>query len=77
MNAPPPGRLSNRSRPEQARLAVAFAMGVVAVLFAVLNLEDVSVNWIVGTTDTPLIVVIVLCLLIGTAIGWTVSRRRI
>lgn len=45
-------------------------------MFAVLNLDDVSVNWIVATWSTPLIVVIVVCLAIGAAIGWTVAHRH-
>jgi uncharacterized integral membrane protein len=66
-----------RSRREQARLAVSFALGALAVLFAVLNLDEVQVNWVIGTWDTPLIVAIAVSLLIGAAIGWAASRRRI
>ena len=58
------------------RLAGAFALGALVVLFAVLNLDEVQVNWIVATWDTPLIVVILLSLLVGTAIGWIASQRR-
>lgn len=64
-----------RSRGERLRLAGAFALGALVVLFAVLNLDEVQVNWIVATWDTPLIIVILLSLLIGTAIGWIASRR--
>ena len=65
-----------RGRRERLRLAFSFGLGALAVLFAVLNLDDVQVNWIIGTWDTPLIVVIALSLLVGAAIGWVVSRRR-
>ena len=34
------------------------AVGALVALFAVLNLDEVEVNWIIGTFDTPLIVVI-------------------
>ncbi len=72
-----PGRQGPaRSREERLRLAAAFALGALVVLFAVLNLDDVQVNWIVATWDTPLIVVILLSLLVGTAIGWIASQRR-
>ena len=54
----------------------AFLLGALAVLFAVLNLDDVDVNWIVATWQTPLIVVILISALIGAALGWTVARRR-
>lgn len=65
-----------RSRRERARLAASFVLGALAVLFAVLNLDDVQVNWIIGKWDTPLIVVIALSLLVGAAIGWILSVRR-
>jgi uncharacterized integral membrane protein len=44
--------------------------------FAVLNLDEVDVNWIFGTWQTPLIVVIALSMLVGAALGFLVSRRR-
>jgi uncharacterized integral membrane protein len=65
--------------PEQrsrARTIAAFALGGIAVLFAVLNLDDVEVHWIVGTWTTPLIVVIAVSLLVGAGLGWLVARRR-
>ena len=62
--------------PERRRQVVAFALGGLAVLFAVLNLDDVQVNWIVATADTPLIVVIAVCLLIGVGLGYVLARRR-
>lgn len=65
-----------RLRRENVRTIAAFVLGGLAVLFAVLNLDDVDVRWIVGTWQTPLIVVIVVSLLIGAAIGWAVARRR-
>jgi uncharacterized integral membrane protein len=44
-------------------------------LFAVLNVDDVKVNWIVATSSTPLIIVIAVCVLIGVGLGW-VARGR-
>jgi uncharacterized integral membrane protein len=49
---------------------------VLAVLFAVLNLDEVEVNWIVGTFDTPLIVVIAVSILVGAGLGYVAARRR-
>ena len=46
------------------------------MLFAVLNLSWVQVNWIFWTSITPLIVVIVVSLVLGMAIGWILGRRR-
>jgi uncharacterized integral membrane protein len=54
-----------RSRRENARTAGLIALAVVTTLFAVLNLKDVEVNWIFGTFETPLIIVIVVALLVG------------
>lgn len=68
----PQGR--RRSRGEQLRLAGAFTLGALTVLFAVLNVDEVQVNWIVGKWNTPLIVVIVLFTLIGLTLGLAISR---
>lgn len=62
--------------PERARLAGAFALGALLVLFAVLNLDDVEVNWIVATWQTPLIVVIVVSMAVGMALAYAISRHR-
>jgi uncharacterized integral membrane protein len=55
-----------------AGLGLAAAGGV----FAALNLDEVEVNWILGTWATPLIVVIALSMLIGAALGYLASSRR-
>jgi lipopolysaccharide assembly protein A len=55
----------SRGRRENARTAVLIALAVVTTLFAVLNVKDVQVNWIFGTFETPLIIVIVVSLLVG------------
>lgn len=54
------------------------ALGLVAlgVVFAAANLDEVKVNWILGTWRTPLIVVIALSMLVGSALGYLISRRR-
>jgi uncharacterized integral membrane protein len=65
-----------RSRRESARLVVVAAVSALAALFAVLNLDEVEVNWIIGTFDTPLIVVIAVSVLIGAALGYVAARRR-
>ena len=60
---------------EKRQIAVVALAGV-GGLFAALNLEEVDVNWILGTWSTPLIVVIALSMLIGAGLGILVSRRR-
>lgn len=68
----PPGR----SRRESARLVLVLGVSALAVLFAVLNLDEVEVNWIIGTFNTPLIVVIAVSVVLGSGLGYLVARRR-
>ena len=49
---------------------------VLGVLFAVLNLDTVQINWIFVTGNTPLIIVILACLLVGVAVGLMLAHRR-
>jgi uncharacterized integral membrane protein len=54
-------------------------IGVAAVLlvvFAALNTDDANVNWILGSWNTSLIVVILLSGVLGFVIGWLVRARR-
>jgi uncharacterized integral membrane protein len=64
-----------RSRREQARTAGMVVLAVVITLFAVLNLESVKVNWILGTGEAPLIIVIVVSVLFGIVLTYLVDRR--
>jgi uncharacterized integral membrane protein len=66
----------DRTRKERARVVVVAGVSALAALFAVLNLDEVEVNWIVGTFDTPLIVVIAVSILVGAALGYAAARRR-
>jgi uncharacterized integral membrane protein len=54
-----------RTRRETARTAGLVLLAVLMTLFAVLNVKTVEVNWIFGKTETPLIIVIVVSLLVG------------
>jgi len=71
-----PGREPERTRRQQARTVAVLALSGLGVVFAVLNLDEVSVNWIVGTWDTPLIIVIAISVLVGAALGFLAARRR-
>ena len=62
---------SSRSRP-----IAALVLSGVGVLFAVLNVDEVDVNWILGTWSTPLILVIAVSMAIGAGLGFLVARRR-
>ena len=65
-----------RSRKESTRLVAVAAVSAVVALFAVLNLDEVEVNWIIGTFSTPLIVVIAMSIVLGAGLGYLVGRRR-
>jgi uncharacterized integral membrane protein len=71
-----PGREPERGRRERLRLITALAVGGLGAAFALLNLDEVEVNWIVGTWDTPLIIVVAISLLVGAALGFLAARRR-
>lgn len=50
-----------------------------AIVFAVVNLNQVKVDWIVGSGHAPLIIVIVISLLVGvvfTHLAERVGRKR-
>jgi uncharacterized integral membrane protein len=72
----PPGRAPGKSRRERTSQIVTFTLGGLVALFAVLNFDQVDVNWIVGTWQTPLIVVIAVSLLLGSGLGYFLARRR-
>lgn len=57
------------------RVIGATVLGGLAVLFAVINLDDVEVNWLVGSWQTPLILVIVVSMLLGAGLDRLLVRR--
>jgi len=48
---------------------------VVVAVFALINLQSVTMHWIVGTTHTPLIVLVAICVLVGGGVGFAAGRR--
>ena len=60
----------------EARQIAALVLAALGIAFAVLNLDEVRVNWLLATWRTPLIVVIALSMVVGAALGFLVSRRR-
>jgi uncharacterized integral membrane protein len=64
-----PAGTAARSNADKARLALWALLIVLVTVFAVLNTGEVEVNGIVGTVATPLILLIVVCLVAGFAIG--------
>jgi lipopolysaccharide assembly protein A len=58
-----------------ARMAAAAILGGIAAVFAVINLDDVEVDWLIGSWQTPLIVVIVISMLLGAGLDRLLVRR--
>ncbi len=71
-----PAAAPQRDRKAMARTIGAAVLGGLLVLFAALNSQTVTVHWIVTTTGVPLIVVILVCAVVGIAVGWLLTRRR-
>jgi uncharacterized integral membrane protein len=63
------------SRRERARTSTLVALAVAITLFAVLNVDEVKVHYLVGTGEAPLIIVIVISLLIGIVLSHFADRR--
>ena len=71
--------MENR-RPEKRRIdkrqIALLGLAGLGGVFAALNLDEVEVNWILGTWDTPLIIVIAISTLLGAGLGYLAARRR-
>jgi uncharacterized integral membrane protein len=50
-------------------------LAALIIAFAVLNLGDVKVNWIVGSGRAPLIIVIAIAVLVGVLLTHFAERR--
>jgi len=64
-----------RNKPSPKTITAAVLV-VLIVLFAVANSQTATIHWIVTTTQTPMIVVIAGCGLVGFVAGWMFARRR-
>jgi len=69
-----PGQGRRRGTRELARTGGMVLLAVLVTLFAVLNLNEVEVNWIFGSGRAPLIIVIVISLLIGIVLSYSADR---
>jgi uncharacterized integral membrane protein len=71
-----PATTSTVDKKERTRRLAALVIGVLIVALAVANLNEVKVHWIVSTTRTPLIVVIVVSFVLGLGGGYLLRGRR-
>jgi uncharacterized integral membrane protein len=60
----------------EKRQVAALGLSAVGIAFAAVNLDEVKVNWVLGTWETPLIIVIALSLVIGAGLGLLIARGR-
>jgi uncharacterized integral membrane protein len=65
----------HRTKRERGRTVAMVVLAILITVFAVLNLEDVHVDWIFGSGKAPLIVVIVISLVVGIVITYAAERR--
>ena len=67
-------------QPKERNLAsktiAAVAVAFVLLAFGLSNRKDVPINWLVGTTATPLIIVIVVSAVLGAILGAAAVRGR-
>lgn len=63
-----------RSRGERIRAVIPVLLAALLIAFAVLNLNQVKVDWIVGSGHAPLIIVIVISVLVGIVFTHLVER---
>lgn len=70
-----PAQAERRSSKELVRTGLVVVLAIYFTLFAVLNLNDVKVDWVFGSGKAPLIIVIVISLLIGIVLTYFVERR--
>ena len=61
---------------ENRRLLAGLILGAAVAIFAVLNRDDVDVNWIVGSGRTPLILVIAISFVAGVLFGYLTRAAR-
>ncbi len=62
-------------RTGSTRTVAAAVLGGIAAIFAVINLDEVEVNWAIDSWQTPLIVVIVVSMLLGAGLDRLLVRR--
>jgi uncharacterized integral membrane protein len=68
---PPP-----KERDLKSKTIAALAVAVLLIAFGLSNRDEVPIDWLVGTTDTPLIIVIVVSAALGAIIGGAAVRGR-
>ena len=75
MSTPPEEPTKTKhDRREQTRTVVGVVVVILAIVFAVVNLDSVKVDWIVSSSKAPLIIVIGISVIGGFVLGWLGHR---
>ncbi len=69
-------RASLAAKQRRRREVAAALVGALLAAFALLNLGDVKVDWLITSAQTPLIVVIALSVLLGVVLDRLLIRRK-
>ena len=69
---PPP----KKQRDLTSKTIAAVAVAILLLAFGLSNRDDVSIDWLVGTGDAPLIIVIVVSAGLGAILGAAAVRGR-
>lgn len=62
-------------RRQTVRLVMIGILVIVAAALALDNLRDVTIGWVIGDADAPLVIVLAVAFLLGLAIGWLTGRQ--
>jgi uncharacterized integral membrane protein len=65
----------SKGRALTSKTVAACAVAILLIAFGLSNRNDVAINLLVGTTDTPLIVVIIVSAVLGALVGGLAVRR--
>ena len=71
-----PARGAVAQRRDRARLIAVGIIGALIAVFAIVNLDQVRVHWLVTTGKTPLILVIGVAFLLGIVVDRLAIRAR-
>jgi uncharacterized integral membrane protein len=69
-------RPPKRERDYISKTIAAIAVAILLIAFGLSNRDDVPIDWLVTTTKTPLIVVIIVSAVLGALLGGLGVRSR-
>jgi uncharacterized integral membrane protein len=64
-----------KGRDLRSKTVAAVAVAILLIAFGLSNRDDVPIDWLVGTTSTPLIIVVVVSAGLGAILGGLAVRR--